>query len=351
MQKRVCMIENCEEPIVGRGMCRRHWGAWHKTGDVRAPMRGSRKMSDQERFERFVARMPNGCWAWSGSMDAKGHGLFRFGGTSTRAERASLILHRGPVEGVVGHECGYSNCVNPEHLIAGSSDELQSELTKRGWADRGKSKILHVPEPESPTICAVKECERPLKGQGFCERHLARLEKTGTLVPGEKLRHGWDIKERLYAQRKIRGECWLWTGYRDKNGYGKMRVVGYDAQQLVHRMSWRAHNGEIPENVFVLHSCDTPPCFNPSHLFLGNHGTNHDDMVSKGRGWWQTGNTSSAHPGEENPMSKLTEKDVLEIRAEPNKRGVGARLAREYSVSTETISAIRRRRIWTHLTP
>ena len=36
------------------------------------------------------------------------------------------------------------------------------------------------------------------------------------------------------------------------------------------------------------HICDNPQCCNPDHLLLGNSQQNYDDMVARGRGYWQT---------------------------------------------------------------
>ena len=41
--------------------------------------------------------------------------------------------------------------------------------------------------------------------------------------------------------------------------------------------------------------------------------------------------------------------DIRAIRAVPDARGVGAKLAAQYGVSQPTISMIRKRRIWTHV--
>ena len=47
--------------------------------------------------------------------------------------------------------------------------------------------------------------------------------------------------------------------------------------------------------------------------------------------------------------STLTPDDIRAIRAVPDARGVGAKLAAQYGVSQPTISMIRKRRIWTHV--
>jgi hypothetical protein len=75
--------------------------------------------------------------------------------------------------------------------------------------------------------------------------------------------------------------CWEWNGSRLPKGYGK--VFGYGKLLYAHRVSFEHHNGPIPDGKMVLHTCDNPPCINPEHLFLGNHVTNAEDMVSKGR--------------------------------------------------------------------
>lgn len=35
------------------------------------------------------------------------------------------------------------------------------------------------------------------------------------------------------------------------------------------------------------HTCDNPQCCNPDHLIIGTHQENYDDMVARGRGYWQ----------------------------------------------------------------
>lgn len=72
--------------------------------------------------------------------------------------------------------------------------------------------------------------------------------------------------------------CVLWTGYVDKNSYGKA-----SGGRWAHRLAWEKANGPIPRGLWVLHRCDNPPCVNPDHLFLGTNQENQLDCGAKGR--------------------------------------------------------------------
>ena len=76
--------------------------------------------------------------------------------------------------------------------------------------------------------------------------------------------------------------CWIWMGATTSAGYGEISVNRRPV--LVHRISWELYHGRpIPEGMFILHRCDTPPCANPHHLLLGTHQDNVQDAVRKGR--------------------------------------------------------------------
>lgn len=103
------------------------------------------------------------------------------------------------------------------------------------------------------------------------------------------------------VDKKGENECWNWKSSKNKKGYGRIHLgmVGTTA----HRFSYMINKGEIPEGMFVCHSCDNPGCVNPNHLFLGTNKDNMKDCMDKNRVAW----------GERTKHSKLNNEQVLEI--------------------------------------
>lgn len=133
--------------------------------------------------------------------------------------------------------------------------------------------------------------------------------------------------------------CWRWIGSTWDNGYGRM-MVG-KRRRKAHRISFLIHNGFLPEDKVVCHTCDNPICVNPAHLFLGTQKDNNDDKVKKKRHGW----------GERNGRAKLTEEIVTEIRSLhasgslPTYEEIGAL----HGVSKKTINHIITNATWKHL--
>lgn len=136
--------------------------------------------------------------------------------------------------------------------------------------------------------------------------------------------------------------CWLWTGTRQRNGYGVLKVYG-EGMLKAHRVAWELFRGPIPagrgyHGTMVLHSCDNPQCVNPAHLRLGTAADNARDRADRNRG----NNPRGAKHG----MAALTAEQAKAIKADDRKQRV---IAAEHGISRAHVSAIQTGKKWSHL--
>lgn len=131
--------------------------------------------------------------------------------------------------------------------------------------------------------------------------------------------------------------CHEWTGYKDKDGYGTLRVNGKDYK--AHRYACIQKYGEIPSGQLICHRCDNPSCCNPEHMFLGTIQDNNSDRDKKGR----------QAKGAKNGSAKLTEHNVRQIRRLSAEGYSQTRLAEIFGVKQTTISVIVLRKQWKHI--
>jgi hypothetical protein len=59
-------------------------------------------------------------------------------------------------------------------------------------------------------------------------------------------------------------DCWLWTGPRTANGYGRCKARSHLREQLAHRAVYQALVGDPGESLD--HLCLNKLCVNPDHL-------------------------------------------------------------------------------------
>lgn len=268
-----------------------------------------RRLGDPERFWSQVDRT-GGCWLWTGARGSDGRGRVSYEGRLWLAHRLAYTLTNGVISEscILVQQCSVTNCVNPAHLVPSTF----AEINQRHRASAG--------------------------------RFWARVDRRGP------------------------DECWEWTGYRLRLGYGRLTYHGRTT--AAHRLAYAFAHGPIPEGLFICHRCDNPPCCNPAHLFLGTVADNNADMRAKGR--HRTGDQhplrlhpeccargdrsgARTHPerlrrGSAAGPAKLTDDQVRAIRTRWEQGGISQRvLGRAYGVSPSHISGIVHRRFWTHI--
>lgn len=128
--------------------------------------------------------------------------------------------------------------------------------------------------------------------------------------------------ERFLAKLKKSRHCLLFTGTKNKSGYGFVDVsYDYSARRyaiLAHRLAWVLANGrEVPPDKLVLHRCNRPSCCNPKHLYIGTHQDNADDKVRagrQGRAKPLLGRRGTAHPASRYTAEQRAE--AIRLRAQ-----------------------------------
>lgn len=74
------------------------------------------------------------------------------------------------------------------------------------------------------------------------------------------------LAPRLLSRIKHVGDCWVWTGKVNHEGYARIRVLGHSAKWAIHRASYEVFIGPIPDDLTIDHLCRNPSCINPAHL-------------------------------------------------------------------------------------
>lgn len=158
------------------------------------------------------------------------------------------------------------------------------------------------------------------------------------------MKRGWPhpqpLTPRFWAKVDITPGCWEWTGFRNKTGYGSIRL-GPQGTERVHRVSWSLHFGPIPSEQHVLHRCDNRRCVNPDHLFMGTHQDNMADRGNKGRSFRPQGSKHYA--------STLVESQVRAYRARYAAGEKSAALASEAGANISTFRKMLHGATWRHV--
>lgn len=123
-----------------------------------------------------------------------------------------------------------------------------------------------------------------------------------------------------------------------ERGYGQVTLTGGGRWKtyMVHRLVAEAFLPPKAEGEVVRHKDGEKPNNALANLQYGTHQQNSNDQKRHG----------TTRKGSDHPMAKLTEADVLALRASA---GTTVALAEAYGVSNQLVSRIKRREIWRHI--
>jgi hypothetical protein len=190
---------------------------------------------------------------------------------------------------------------------------------------------------ETP-ICSVAECGKVVRLKNLCGPHYHRLVRHGDPLGGRRpLGHA--IADIFRALETDTDDCIFWTHARNQFGRGNVFYQGkyYSASRLVCIL---AHGTPAPK-MEAAHSCGNGhlACINPRHLRWATRAENIADMFLHG----------TAPIGEQSPSAKLSELDVIHIKARLKTGEMHTTIAKDFGVSASNISMIGRGKTWSYL--
>lgn len=203
---RKCEAPNCDRDAdYGRKSCVGHRARLKRTGEYgEAPLReatprGLTAWGVMEHNGWTVTA--TGCWEYDGPRFARGYGQVKAEGQNPRlAHRISYEHFNGEVpEGLlVRHRCDNPPCVNPEHLLIGTSGDNARDRSSRGRSANGERHPLAVLTAEQ----------------------VVELRRIGTLHP-ERIARGkalHEFAERIGIRYETIQAAWLRATWRHLDG-------------------------------------------------------------------------------------------------------------------------------------
>ena len=186
-------------------------------------------------------------------------------------------------------------------------------------------------------MCSVDGCCKAARARGWCRAHYERWR-----VHGDPLGGGTFDGEPLAFLENTAipfdgDECLIWPYWTGGDGRGRIWLDGKN--HLVHRIVCEARHGPPPTPKHeAAHLCGNghDGCVNRKHLYWGTPKENCADRLLHG----------THTRGERNGIAKLTEAQVLEIRASTKLR---RELTKEYGIARSTVYMIKARKIWAWL--
>lgn len=155
------------------------------------------------------------------------------------------------------------------------------------------------------------------------------------------------FKEKLEHNRIINSNtgCWHWMLHVANTGYGQIYCAIDGKLYSTHRIAMFVYGDfkfTSDKLTLICHKCPIRNCFNPDHLYIGDHHTNALDRVKDGN--------ASFNQGENSGRTELTDKLVIDLRELfKTDKYTKRQLAEMFGIGESTVGAIIRGKTWKHL--
>lgn len=119
--------------------------------------------------------------------------------------------------------------------------------------------------------CSIDGCEKPRRGRGWCSMHYDRWRRNGDPLKIVRF-EGNTLEETLAHYLERQGDCLVWTGQKNRKGYGLVFRNG--KANSIHKLLWERENGPTPLGLKVDHICHNKACGELTHLRLATNKQN-----------------------------------------------------------------------------
>lgn len=151
--------------------------------------------------------------------------------------------------------------------------------------------------------------------------------------------------------------CWNCISH-SQHPDGYVYVYSLDGKIKLHKRVLEIKLGrslQVDCDELTRHTCDNPQCCNPDHLLIGTHQDNVDDMISRGRGYWQK-NTGyfkwhERKKRNKHPKPLLSEETIINIYKDALENCIPYnQLDKKYGVCRGVASNIANHKTYKHIT-
>ncbi|WP_192248434.1 hypothetical protein [Mesorhizobium caraganae] len=188
-------------------------------------------------------------------------------------------------------------------------------------------------------ICSIPDCGKSHYGLGYCHAHYQRFKKRGDPLGGGTTAHGEALGYFNEIVLAYDGdECLIWPYAKAIKGYAQVSIGG--KTRTIGRLICEREHGPPPSPKHeAAHSCGKGhlACVTKRHVSWKTHLENIRDKYLHG----------TQYKGSRHNKAKLTDRDIIEIRAHSGR--LHRELAEQYGVSRPTISNIIAGKTWVHL--
>lgn len=114
-------------------------------------------------------------------------------------------------------------------------------------------------------ICSFEGCQKKRLAKNLCSGHYQQ-HKAGKQLTELKFTGNRKITDmdRFLANTQKTNGCWIWTGTKNRKGYGQIWAKGKNV--LAHRFAYQMFIASLGEGTVIDHTCRNTSCVNPNHL-------------------------------------------------------------------------------------